>query len=206
MASTPFLTRARIVYAVVWLLLLFPMVGIIASSFSAVNPIEAILRGIGLWGLRLLVLGLAITPAARIFKQPVLIRYRRTIGLFAFAYVLVHLLTYIVLDQYFDWGQISADILKRPFITIGMGAFVALIPLAVTSTNGIIRRLGPAKWKRIHSLIYLIVPAGLVHYWLMVKADHRSQLIYGAIILALLGWRVWDRAQTAKRRKARAAP
>lgn len=197
-------TRAGVIYAVLWLALLAPMVGTVVAGLTAVNPIEYILRGLGLWGFRLLVLGLAITPAARIFKQPGLIRYRRTVGLFAFAYIVTHLLTYVVLDQFFDWRQIGADILKRPFITIGMAAFVALIPLAVTSTNWAIRRLGPVRWKRIHSLIYIIVPAGLVHYWLMTKADHRSQIVYGVVIAALLGWRVWDRIQSAQRRKARA--
>ena len=196
--------RDRLIYAAVWLALLAPLPFVIWQGLINVNPIEYILRHLGLWGLRLLILSLVITPAARIFRQPGLIRYRRTIGLFAFSFVLLHWLSYIILDQFFDWAQILKDIYKRPFITIGMAAFVCLVPLAVTSTNAMIRRLGPARWKRLHSLIYLIVPAGLVHYWLMVKADHRSQLVYGAIIIALLAWRVWGRFATAAKRKARA--
>jgi len=196
--------RERLIYAAVWLALLAPLPFVIWQGLINVNPIEYILRHLGLWGLRLLILSLAVTPAARILRQPGLIRYRRTIGLFAFSFVLLHWLSYIILDQFFDWAQILKDIYKRPFITIGMAAFVCLVPLAVTSTNGMIRRLGPARWKRLHSLIYLIVPAGLVHYWLMVKADHRSQLVYGAIIIALLAWRVWGRFATAAKRKARA--
>jgi len=195
----------RLIYIAVWLALLAPLPAVIVFGVTAFNPIEYIERNLGLWGLRLLILGLVITPMARIFRRPTLIRYRRTLGLFAFTYVLLHWLSYIVLDLYFDWPVILKDIYKRPFITIGMSAFVALIPLAVTSTDALRRRLGPVRWERLHQLIYLIVPAGLVHYWLMVKADHRSQLVYGAIIIALLAWRIVDKVQAAARRRARAA-
>ncbi len=195
----------RLIYIAVWLALLAPLPAVIVFGVTAFNPIEYIERNLGLWGLRFLILGLVIAPMARIFRRPTLIRYRRTVGLFAFTYVLLHWLSYIVLDLYFDWPVILKDIYKRPFITIGMAAFVALIPLAVTSTDALRRRLGPVIWERLHQLIYLIVPAGLVHYWLMVKADHRSQLVYGAIIIALLAWRITDKAQAAARRRARAA-
>lgn len=195
----------RLIYIAVWLTLLAPLPAVIVFGVTAFNPIEYIERNLGLWGLRFLILGLVIAPMARIFRRPTLIRYRRTVGLFAFTYVLLHWLSYIVLDLYFDWPVILKDIYKRPFITIGMAAFVALIPLAVTSTDALRRRLGPVIWERLHQLIYLIVPAGLVHYWLMVKADHRSQLVYGAIIIALLAWRITDKAQAAARRRARAA-
>ena len=195
----------RLIYIAVWLTLLAPLPAVIVFGVTAFNPIEYIERNLGLWGLRFLILGLVIAPMARIFRRPTLIRYRRTMGLFAFTYVLLHWLSYIVLDLYFDWPVILKDIYKRPFITIGMAAFVALIPLAVTSTDALRRRLGPVIWERLHQLIYLIVPAGLVHYWLMVKADHRSQLVYGAIIIALLAWRITDKAQAAARRRARAA-
>lgn len=195
----------RLIYIAVWLTLLAPLPAVIVFGVTAFNPIEYIERNLGLWGLRFLIIGLVITPMARIFRRPTLIRYRRTAGLFAFTYVLLHWLSYIVLDLYFDWPVILKDIYKRPFITIGMAAFVALIPLAVTSTDALRRRLGPVIWERLHQLIYLIVPAGLMHYWLMVKADHRSQLVYGAIIIALLAWRITDKAQAAARRRARAA-
>lgn len=153
------------------------------------NPIEKVIRNLGVWGLRLLIIGLTITPLARIVKKPRLIRVRRPIGLFAFGYIVLHLSTYIGVDQYFDWHAIWKDILKRPFITIGMAAFVMLIPMAATSFNAAIRRLGPLNWRRLHRLIYLIVPMGVVHYFLLVKADHRPPLIYGAIVLLLLGYR-----------------
>ena len=157
------------------------------------NPIEKVIRNLGVWGLRLLIVGLTITPLARLLRQPRLIRLRRPIGLFAFGYIVLHLSTYIGVDQYFDWHAIWKDILKRPFITIGMAAFVLLIPLAATSFNAAIRRLGPLNWRKLHRLIYLIVPMGVVHYYLLVKADHRPPLVYGAILAGLLGWRVWDR-------------
>ena len=194
-SKRPSKTQDNLVYAAVWLACLTPLVWLAWRAFSGdlgANPIEALIRQIGVWGLRLLLVGLAVTPAARILKTPRLIRFRRTIGLFAFAYVCLHLLTYIGVDLFFDWGQLWKDILKRPFITLGMGAFVLLIPLAVTSTNGMIRRLGRATWQKIHWLIYLIVPLGVAHYYLLVKADHRPPLIYAAILAVLMGWRFWD--------------
>ncbi len=184
----------RVVYGLVWLACLAPLLWLAWRGFSnelGANPIDKLIRELGVWGLRLLIVGLAITPAARILKQPRLIRFRRTIGLFAFAYVLLHLTNYVVTDQWFDWAAIGKDILKRPFITVGMAAFVLLVPLAVTSTNRALRRLGPVRWRRLHRLTYLIVPLGVIHYYMLVKADHQPPLIYGAIVAALLGWRGW---------------
>ena len=192
----PSKTRDNLVYAAVWLACFAPLVWLAWRVFSddlGANPIEALIRQIGVWGLRLLLVGLAITPAARIFKQPRLIRFRRTVGLFAFSYIGLHLLTYIGVDLFFDWNQLAKDILKRPFITLGMLGFAMLVPLAVTSTNGMIRRLGRRTWQQIHNLVYLIVPLGVVHYYLLVKADHRPPLVYAAILMVLLGWRAWDR-------------
>jgi sulfoxide reductase heme-binding subunit YedZ len=185
----------NLVYAAVWLACLTPLVWLAWRVFSddlGANPIEALIRQIGVWGLRLLLVGLAITPAARILKRPRLLRFRRTVGLFAFSYICLHLLTYIGVDLFFDWRQLAKDILKRPFITLGMLGFTLLIPLAVTSTNGMVRRLGRATWQRLHWLIYLIVPLGVAHYYLLVKADHRPPLAYAGIVAVLMGWRVWD--------------
>ncbi|MDP1632583.1 MAG: protein-methionine-sulfoxide reductase heme-binding subunit MsrQ [Caulobacter sp.] len=192
--------RERIVYAAVWLACLAPLLWLAWRGYAGelgANPIEAVIRKLGVWGLRLLLVGLAISPAARILRQPRLIRFRRTVGLFAFSYILLHLSTYIGVDQFFDWAAIGKDILKRPYITIGMAAFLLLTPLAATSFNGAVRRLGPKRWRRLHQLIYLIVPMGVVHYYLLVKADHRPPLIYGGIVAALLGWRLWAARKSA---------
>jgi sulfoxide reductase heme-binding subunit YedZ len=199
-------TLDRIVYAVVWLACLAPLLWLVWRGFNndlGANPIDKLIRELGVWGLRLLIVGLAITPAARILRQPRLIRFRRTVGLFAFTYVLLHLANYVVTDQWFDWAAIGKDILKRPFITIGMLGFVLLVPLAVTSTNWALRKLGPVRWRKLHRLTYVIAPLGVVHYYMLVKADHQPPLIYGAIVAALLGWRVWDGVR--KRATVRAA-
>jgi sulfoxide reductase heme-binding subunit YedZ len=195
----------RLVYGLVWLACFAPLLWLAWRGFNndlGANPIDKLIRELGVWGLRLLIVGLAITPAARLLRQPRLVRFRRTIGLFAFAYVLLHLTNYVVTDQWFDWAAIGKDILKRPFITVGMLAFVLLVPLAVTSTNWALRKLGPVRWRRLHRLTYLIVPLGVIHYLMLVKADHQPPLMYGAIVAVLLGWRVWDGMR--KRRAARA--
>jgi sulfoxide reductase heme-binding subunit YedZ len=169
------------------------------------NPIEFVLRQLGVWALRFLCLTLAITPLAKLLKLPRLIRYRRAVGLWAFAYVCLHLSTYIGVDQLFDWRTIGKDIVKRPYITIGMAAFAMLIALAVTSLDRLRLRLGPRRWKRLHQLIYLIVPMGVIHYYLLVKADHRPPLIYGAVVLILLGYRAVNWARESRRKAMRAA-
>ncbi len=185
----------RLVYGLVWLACFAPLLWLAWRGFNndlGANPIDKLIRELGVWGLRLLIVGLAITPAARLMRQPRLIRFRRTIGLFAFTYVLLHLTNYVVTDHWFDWAAIGKDILKRPFITVGMAAFVLLVPLAVTSTNWALRKLGPVRWRKLHRLTYLIAPLGVIHYLMLVKADHRPPLIYGAIVAVLLGWRVWE--------------
>lgn len=148
------------------------------------NPIEAFTRRSGEWGLRFLLITLTVTPLRQLLKQSWPMRYRRMLGLFAFFYVCVHLSSYIVLDQFFDWPEIWADILKRPFITIGMTAFVLLIPLAVTSTRGMMKHLG-RNWQRLHRLVYVIAVCAVLHFFWLVKADLYSPTIY-AVILALL--------------------
>ena len=189
------MTRKTVDALVLWavsLACLAPLVWLAWRGYQGdlgANPIEKIIRNLGVWGLRLLIVGLTITPLARLLRRPRLIRVRRPIGLIAFGYIVLHLSTYIGVDQYFDWAAIWKDILKRPFITIGMAAFLLLIPMAATSFNAAIRWLGAQRWRGLHRLIYLIVPMGVVHYYLLVKADHRPPLIYGGIVLLLLGWR-----------------
>ena len=196
----------RLVYGLVWLACFAPLLWLAWRGFNndlGANPIDKLIRELGVWGLRLLIVGLAITPLARILKQPRLIRFRRTVGLFAFAYVLLHLTNYVVTDQWFDWAAIGKDILKRPFITVGMAAFVLLVPLAVTSTNWALRKLGPVRWRKLHRLTYLIVPLGVIHYLMLVKADQKPPLIYGAIVALLLGWRMWEATRKRINRPAR---
>jgi methionine sulfoxide reductase heme-binding subunit len=154
------------------------------------NPIETITHETGTWTLRFLVLTLAITPLRRITGWNDLIRLRRMLGLFAFFYGTLHLLTYLWLDQFFDWAGIVKDVSKRPFITAGATAFVVMLPLALTSTAGMIRRLGGRAWRRLHRLVYLAAAAGVVHYWWLVKADIRRPRNYAIVVAALLAYRI----------------
>lgn len=166
------------------------------------NPIEALIRELGDWALRLLLVSLAVTPLRQMTGWNALIRFRRMLGLWAFAYVCLHLSAYIGLDHFFNWPVIWADIVKRIYITVGMAAVLMLIPLAVTSTKGWIRRLGK-RWQPLHRLVYLAAIAGVLHFYLMVKADTREPLIYAAILAVLLGWRA---VGAIRRRAARRQP
>jgi sulfoxide reductase heme-binding subunit YedZ len=153
------------------------------------NPIEYITHSTGDWTLRFIAITLAITPLRKLLHLPDLIRFRRMVGLFAFFYGCLHFLTYLWLDKFFDWGEIVKDIGKRPFITAGFTAFILLLPLAVTSTAGWIRRLGGKQWQTLHRLVYISGVAAVVHYYWLVKSDVRKPLLYGAIIGALLLYR-----------------
>jgi len=181
-----------------FVLCLLPLLSLVWRAFGladtnlGANPVEKVQDTLGLWGLRLLVITLAVTPLRDWFGAPWLIQLRRMLGLFAFTYVLLHFLTWLILDQGLYWSGILKDIGLRPFITIGFLALVLLVPLAVTSTNGMMRRLG-RRWKALHRLVYAIVLLGVWHYYWQVKADVREPLIYLAITLVLLGWRVWKR-------------
>jgi methionine sulfoxide reductase heme-binding subunit len=154
------------------------------------NPIEVITRSTGDWTLILVLATLTITPLRRITRQYWLISVRRMIGLFAFFYGVMHFTTYIWLDKSFDVHEMFKDIAKRPFITVGFSAFVLLIPLALTSTAGWIRRLGGKNWQRLHRLIYLTGILGVIHYLWLVKADRRKPLEYGFALSLLLLYRV----------------
>jgi sulfoxide reductase heme-binding subunit YedZ len=154
------------------------------------NPIERITHFTGDWTLRLLVATLAVTPLRKLLGMPVLIRYRRMLGLFAFFYGSLHFLTYIWLDKFFDLHDVAKDIGKRPFITVGFTAFVLLIPLAVTSTAGWIRRMGGRRWQLLHRLIYATAALAVVHYYWLVKSDIRLPVFYGTLVAVLLGYRL----------------
>ena len=154
------------------------------------NPIEVITHSTGDWTLIFLLITLAVTPLRKLSGQPWLIRYRRMFGLFAFFYVTLHFLTYIWLDKFFNVHDMLADIAKRKFITVGFTGFVLLIPLALTSTSGWIRRLGGKRWQALHRLIYAAAICGVIHYLWLVKADIRKPLQYGTVLAVLLGYRL----------------
>lgn len=154
------------------------------------NPIEYITHATGDWTLRFLLLTLAVTPLRRMLGVPQLIRYRRMLGLFAFFYACLHFSTWIGLDKFFDLAEMWKDVQKRRFITAGMTGFLLLVPLAVTSTAGWIRRLGGKRWQRLHRAIYGSVLAGVIHYYWLVKSDVRKPLQYAAVAGLLLAWRV----------------
>lgn len=154
------------------------------------NPIEALLHSLGLWGLRFLLLSLAVTPIRRWTGWYWLVRYRRMLGLYAFFYILLHFVTYAVLDQGLDPGAIFEDVLKRPYITLGMTALLMLIPLAATSTSGMMRRLGK-RWIKLHRLVYLIGILAVWHFYWQVKLDALEATVYAGILAVLLLTRVY---------------
>lgn len=153
------------------------------------NPIEVITRTTGTWTLVFLLITLSITPLRKFSGWHWLIRLRRMFGLFAFFYASLHFTTYIWLDQFFDLQSIIKDVMKRPFITVGFSSFMLLVPLALTSSSAMIRRLGKG-WQQLHRLVYVIAIGGVVHFMWLVKADRRQPLIYGTILTFLLGYRL----------------
>jgi methionine sulfoxide reductase heme-binding subunit len=156
------------------------------------NPVEFITHETGSWTLRLLLITLMVTPLRRLTGWSALMRLRRMLGLFAFFYACVHLSIWIGLDLFFDWTLIGDDILKRPYITVGFTAWLLLIPLAVTSTDAMMRRLG-RRWAQLHRLVYLAATLGVLHFWWLTRADYREPMFYAVILAALLGWRVVTR-------------
>lgn len=190
--SQRWVSRIKVLLFIVCLLPLLQM-GLQLSD--AINPIEMITRATGTWALVGLLLTLAVSPLRQILGLSWLLSLRRMLGLFAFFYALLHFITYIWLDQFFDLAAMIKDILQRPFIMVGFLAFVLLIPLAITSTNGWMRRL-KRNWGRLHRLIYLIAVLAVIHYLWLVKKDLTEPLIYAGVLALLLGWRFWRRKMT----------
>lgn len=155
-----------------------------------VNPVETLNRTLGDWALRFLLLALAVTPLRQWTHWAPLARLRRMMGLFAFFYVGLHLASYIGIDLFFDWAALWKDVVKRTYITLGMGCFLLLLPLALTSTDAMIRRLGGKAWRKLHRLVFPAAILGVAHFWLMVKADIREPVVYAVILAVLLGWRL----------------
>ena len=189
----------RVLKAPVFILCLAPLgiltleaFGVAGMSLGA-NPVEALIHRLGIWGLNFLLITLAVTPLRQITGQAWLLRFRRMFGLFAFFYVSLHFLVYAGLDQRFDLAIILEDIAERPYITVGFSALLLLLPLALTSTRGMMRRLG-ANWKKLHRLVYLIAILGAWHFYWQVKLDTLEPTVYAAILAALLAYRLWRRA------------
>lgn len=179
---------------VIFLACLAPLAALAWKAYSGnlgANPIEVITHATGDWTIRFLLITLSVTPLRKLTRQPWLIRFRRMFGLFAFFYGVLHFLTYIWLDKFFNFHEMLADIAKRRFITVGFTGFLLLIPLALTSTAGWIRRLGGKRWQMLHRLIYFSAIAGVIHYLWLVKADIRKPLQYTTILALLLGYRIF---------------
>ncbi len=176
-----------------FLVLLLPAAWLLWDTLNGnltANPIEDITHRTGRWGLTFLLATLAVTPLMKLSGWSQLIRMRRMIGLFSFFYLCLHFATYIVLDQFFSFPDIAADVLKRPYITVGFASFVLLVPLALTSTKGMIKRLGGKAWSRLHKLVYVAAAGGFFHFLWLVKADTRDPILYGIALSLLLASRL----------------
>jgi methionine sulfoxide reductase heme-binding subunit len=195
----------RVAKPLVFVLSLVPLAGLVfmvLTGRTSANPAEDILLTTGIWALRFLLATLAITPIRRLTGWNVLIQYRRMLGLFAFFYACVHLSSYIAFDRYFEFGEVLTDIAKRPFITAGMAAFALMLPLALTSTRGWIRRLG-RKWQTLHRLVYFSAAAACVHFIWKVKLVLGEPVYYAILLAMLLGFRLiwrWRGGQPIARR------
>ena len=163
------------------------------------NPLEFATRTTGMLTLIFLSLTVAVTPLRKIFSINSLVKYRRMLGLFAFFYGALHLLTYLWFDRLFNFISVGQDVVRRPFILVGMTAFLLMVPLAITSTNKMVKRLGGKRWVRLHRLVYLAAIAGVVHFWMLVKSDTRLPLTFAFVVLFLLGYRLLAKYVPAQR-------
>ena len=191
----------RAVKPAVFVLCLLPLAwlvwAVVADQLGA-NPAEALIRSLGDWTLRALVLVLAVTPARVMLGLPALARLRRMLGLFVFFYATLHWLAYVWFDQGFDWAAVLADVPKRPFILVGTLAWVLLLALAATSFNRAIRAMGAARWQMLHRAVYAVAGLGILHFFWMraAKNNFGEVAVYAALLGALLGWRLWRRWRT----------
>ena len=188
----------RIVWWLAFVAMAAPLAGLVAIALGGglgANPIEFITRYLGDWALRAVLVALAATPLKIIFGWTWPVRMRRMLGLWAFAYVSLHLTNYVGVDQFFDFAAIAKDIVKRTYITLGMTAFVILAVLAATSPKAMVKKLGAKTWRRLHTLVYGAGVLGCVHYFMMVKADTLPPAIHAGVLGALLGVRVWRRVR-----------
>jgi sulfoxide reductase heme-binding subunit YedZ len=205
MAFNPSARQAGLIKGAIFLLALVPLARMVYLTLTGqlVEPLEFITRGTGDWTLYFLCFTLAVTPLRRLLKWNWLIKLRRMLGLYMFFYGLLHFMTFLWFDHFFDLQEMWKDVLKRPFITVGFTAFVLLIPLAATSTNAMVKRLGGKRWQWLHRLVYVIAPLAILHFWWMKAGKHNftQPIIFGVILGALLLMRLYwarTRAQAAR--------
>ena len=199
--SEPAVTRLK---GLIFLLALWPLAKLIVLGYQddlGANPIEKILRNTGFWTLTFLTMTMALTPLRQLTQRVWLGRFRRMLGLFAFFYGVLHFSTYLVLDQFFDWANIVKDISKRPYITVGFSALVLMTPLAVTSTDGMLKRLGGKRWRQLHRLVYLITAAGVAHFWWLVKKDISQPVIFAVLLMISLAVRAFYARQSGENQR-----
>jgi len=196
--------RSRIALTTVaWALCVLPLVVLLYRAFTdglGANPISYVTNWLGQWTFRLLLVGLALTPLRIVagFAWPVLLR--RLVGLFTFFYASLHFLVWILIDHFFNWDQMLADLVKRRYITVGMAALLFLIPLAITSTNGMVKRLGGTAWRRLHRLVYLVGILAALHFLWLAKGFRPDAFLYAGILALLLGVRLFDALRRRLRR------
>ena len=202
--------KSRIVLkSVVWIVCLLPLLFLLYWTYTGnltANPISFITNHLGQWTFRLLLASLAMTPLRILFGLSWPVTLRRLLGLFAFSYACLHFSVWIVVDHFFNWNLMIADILKRRYITVGMSALTLLIPLAVTSTSGMVKRLGGANWRRLHRLVYVTGVLAALHFLWLAKKGRIDQYIYAAILTVLLGIRIWDAIRRAVRKRRQVRP
>lgn len=203
--------QITIIKSMLFIVALVPFLRLVLFTLTdrlGANPVEFITRNTGDWTLYFLCITLAVTPLRRFTKWNWLIKLRRMIGLYAFFYALLHFTTFLWFDHFFDIETMLKDVIKRPFITVGFIAFVLLIPLAVTSTNGMVKRLGGKRWQWLHRLVYVIAPLGILHFWWMKagKNNFIEPIIFGSIVAALLLLRVYWKMSQARAQRSAVAP
>ena len=191
----PSIKSASALKALIFCAALVPLARLLAGAvlypdWFGANPAEYITRSTGDWTLRFLLLTLGVTPLRKLTGWHALTRFRRMLGLYAFFYGTVHLSSYLTFDHSFDLAEIAKDILKRPFITVGFTTLMLMLPLAVTSTNKMVRRLGAKRWMALHRMVFLIAPLGVLHFWWMVKRDVTEPALYASVLTVLLGYRL----------------
>jgi len=173
----------------------------LGTLYLTSDPVQKLNRELGDWALIFIILTLAVRPAGEILEKGEFVAYRQMIGLYAFFYAILHLTSYVIIDLQLDLNAFVQDVIKRNYITIGILAILMLIPLAITSTKGMIKRLGGRKWRKLHMLVYPIAILGVIHFYMMIRADFTRPIMYGSVIFVLLAYRVWKARQKSRPKK-----